>query len=71
MTPSMVHTAEPPTVARTSRLHDLARDALALLTGHPPEVRNRGKFFFLSPIYDGFYPVVPMDPHHEIARRSA
>jgi demethylmenaquinone methyltransferase/2-methoxy-6-polyprenyl-1,4-benzoquinol methylase len=69
MTLSMTRTAEPPTVARTSRLHDLTRDALALLTGHPPEVRNRVKFFLLSPIYDGFYRVVPMDPHLEIARR--
>ena len=50
-------------------LANLARDALALLTGHPPEVRNRIKFFLLSPIYDGFYRVVPMDPHREIARR--
>jgi len=48
MTLSM--TAEPPTVGGTSRLHDLARDALALLTGHPPEVRNRVKFSLLSPI---------------------
>jgi demethylmenaquinone methyltransferase/2-methoxy-6-polyprenyl-1,4-benzoquinol methylase len=69
MTLSMMHTAEPPTGVRTSGLRALARDALALLTGHPPEVRNRVKFFLLSPIYDGFYRVVPMDPHHEIARR--
>lgn len=54
---------------RASQLIDLTHDALALLTGHPPEVRNRVKFFLLSPIYDGFYRVVPMDPHHEIARR--
>lgn len=52
-----------------SRRQDLARDAIALLTGNPPEVRNRFKFFLLSPIYDGFYRVVPMDPHHEIERR--
>ena len=69
MTLSMPHTAEPLTGVRTSWLQALARDALALLTGHPPEVRNRVKFFLLSPIYDGFYRVVPMDPHHEIARR--
>lgn len=56
-------------VVRTSHLHDLALGTLALLTGHPPEVRNRVKFFILSPIYDGFYRVVPMDPHREIARR--
>ncbi len=55
--------------ARTSRLRDLGRDVVALLTGNPPEVRNRLKFFLLSPIYDGFYGVVPMDPHHEIERR--
>jgi demethylmenaquinone methyltransferase/2-methoxy-6-polyprenyl-1,4-benzoquinol methylase len=53
----------------TGQLQRLGRDAIALLTGRPPEVRNRVKFFLLSPIYDGFYRVVPMDPHHEIERR--
>lgn len=51
------------------QLGKLVRDAVALCTGHPPEVRNRLKFFLLSPIYDGFYRVVPMDPHREIERR--
>ena len=54
------------------QLQRLARDAVALLTGNPPEVRNRLKFFLfflLSPIYDGFYRVVPIDPHHAIERR--
>jgi SAM-dependent methyltransferase len=69
MTPTMPSTAGRFMLARTSRLQDLARDAIALLTGRPPEVRNRIKFFLLSPIYDGFYRVVPMDPHHEIERR--
>jgi demethylmenaquinone methyltransferase/2-methoxy-6-polyprenyl-1,4-benzoquinol methylase len=50
-------------------LGQLARNFIALCTGHPPEVRNRLKFLLLSPIYDGFYRVVPIDPHHEIARR--
>lgn len=53
----------------TARRRELARAAIALLTGNPPEVRNRVKFFLLSPIYDGFYRVVPMNPHHEIERR--
>jgi demethylmenaquinone methyltransferase/2-methoxy-6-polyprenyl-1,4-benzoquinol methylase len=60
---------EGPPIVRTSRLQNLARNGLALLTGHPPEVRNRVKFFLLSPIYDGFYRVAPMDPHREIGRR--
>jgi demethylmenaquinone methyltransferase/2-methoxy-6-polyprenyl-1,4-benzoquinol methylase len=32
-------------------------------------MRNRLKFFLLSPIYDAFYRIVPMDPHHAIERR--
>lgn len=47
----------------------IVRDAGDLLTGRRPEVRNRLKFLLLSPIYDGFYRVVPVDPHHEIERR--
>jgi demethylmenaquinone methyltransferase/2-methoxy-6-polyprenyl-1,4-benzoquinol methylase len=46
-----------------------ARDAVDLLAGRQPEVRNRLKFLLLSPIYDAFYVVVPVDPHREIARR--
>ena len=65
----MASMSERPVAARTVRFQDLVRDAIALLTGSPPEVRNRLKFFLLSPIYDGFYRVVPMDPHHEIERR--
>jgi demethylmenaquinone methyltransferase / 2-methoxy-6-polyprenyl-1,4-benzoquinol methylase len=53
----------------TNRIGQLMRSVVALCTGHPPEIRNRLKFFLLSPIYDGFYRVVPMDPHHEIERR--
>jgi demethylmenaquinone methyltransferase / 2-methoxy-6-polyprenyl-1,4-benzoquinol methylase len=53
----------------TSRLATCARAAVALLTGRPPEVRNRVKFWLLSPIYDGFYRVLSFDPHREIARR--
>lgn len=44
----------------------LARDAVDLLTGRRPEVRNRVKFFLLSPIYDGFYRCLRLDPHHAI-----
>jgi hypothetical protein len=38
---------------------------------HRPLARgaNRVKFFLLSPICDGLYRVVPIDPHHEIERR--
>ena len=54
---------------RDTSLRKLARTAVAVCTGHPPEVRNRLKFFLLSPIYDGFYRVVPIDPHSEIDRR--
>ena len=53
------------------RLRQLARDLIALCTGNPPEVRNRLKFLVLSPVYDAFYTIVPMDPHHEIERRLA
>ena len=49
----------------------LAADLLAFVTGSPPEVRNRVKFYLLSPIYDGFYRVFPASPHAEIARRLA
>ncbi len=51
------------------RLVSLAQHALALLTGNPPTVRNRVKFYLLGPCYDGFYRVVPIDPHQQIARR--
>lgn len=47
----------------------LARDAVDLLAGRRPEVRNRLKFLLLSPIYDAFYVIVPVDPHREIERR--
>lgn len=65
----MENDGKPPDVAMTDRLGNLARDVIALLTGRPPEVRNRVKFFLLSPIYDGFYYLVPIGPHREIARR--
>jgi ubiquinone/menaquinone biosynthesis C-methylase UbiE len=47
----------------------LGRDLVDLVTGRRPEVRNRVKFFLLSPIYDGFYRFLPADPHAEIERR--
>jgi SAM-dependent methyltransferase len=40
-----------------------------LATGRRPEARNRVKFWVLSPIYDGFYWLVPIDPHGAIAAR--
>ena len=49
----------------------LARDLVDLVIGHRPEVRNRVKFFLLSPIYDGFYRFLPVDPHAEIEQRIA
>ncbi len=52
-----------------ARIDRWARDALDLIAGRRPELRNRIKFLLLSPIYDAFYVVVPMDPHGEIARR--
>lgn len=55
MKAAMERNAERPTAAMTGRLRDLVGAAIALLTGNPPEVRNRVKFFLLSPIYDGFY----------------
>ena len=69
MNPRMESDAQAPAAPRSRRLHDLARAVLALFTGHPPEVRNRIKFVLLSPIYDVFYRLVPIDPHREIARR--
>ena len=69
MTRSVDGDAQRPVVTMAEWFGRLARDAIALLTGRPPEIRNRIKFFLLSPIYDGFYRVVPMDPHHEIERR--
>jgi demethylmenaquinone methyltransferase/2-methoxy-6-polyprenyl-1,4-benzoquinol methylase len=39
------------------------------VTDRRPALRNRVKFLLLSPIYDGFYRVLPLDPHGEIARR--
>jgi len=51
------------------RLASLGHHTMALLTGNPPEVRNRVKFYLLSPCYDAFYRVVPIDPHRQIARR--
>ena len=47
----------------------LAQDAVDLLTGRRPEVRNRVKFFLLSPIYDGFYRWLPLDPHRALEQR--
>ena len=49
----------------------LARDAVDLLTGRRPEVRNRVKFFLLSPIYDGFYRCLRLDPHRAIEAKLA
>jgi demethylmenaquinone methyltransferase/2-methoxy-6-polyprenyl-1,4-benzoquinol methylase len=49
----------------------LARDLGDFVTGRRPEVRNRVKFFLLSPLYDGFYRFLPASPHAEIARRIA
>lgn len=69
MEPSVGAPAESLLSRTTGQLQRLARNASALLTGNPPEVRNRIKFFLLSPIYDGFYRVVSMDPHHAIERR--
>ncbi len=46
-----------------------AHAAVDLITGRRAEVRNRLKFLLLSPIYDAFYVVVPVDPHGEITRR--
>jgi demethylmenaquinone methyltransferase/2-methoxy-6-polyprenyl-1,4-benzoquinol methylase len=48
-----------------------ARDLGDFITGRRPEVRNRVKFFLLSPLYDGFYRFLPASPHAEIARRIA
>ena len=48
----------------------LGRALVDFVTGRP-EVRNRVKFFLLSPIYDGFYRLFPENPHAEIARRIA
>jgi demethylmenaquinone methyltransferase/2-methoxy-6-polyprenyl-1,4-benzoquinol methylase len=56
-------------MGRLAALERLARDAADLLGGGRPEVRNRLKFLLLSPIYDGFYRVVPIAPHGEIERR--
>lgn len=47
----------------------LVRDAVDLLTGRRPELRNRVKFFLLSPIYDGFYRWLPLDPHRALDQR--
>src|SRR5262245_56812777 len=47
----------------------LVRDAVDLLTGRRPELRNRVKFFLLSPIYDGFYRWLPLDPHRALEQR--
>jgi SAM-dependent methyltransferase len=49
----------------------LARDAVDLVTGRRPEVRNRVKFFLLSPIYDGFYRCLGLDPHRAIEAKLA
>lgn len=39
------------------------------MTGRRPEVRNRVKFLLLSPVYDGFYPLLGFDPHGAIEQR--
>jgi ubiquinone/menaquinone biosynthesis C-methylase UbiE len=49
----------------------LARDAVDLVIGRRPEVRNRVKFFLLSPIYDGFYRCLGLDPHRAIEAKLA
>jgi SAM-dependent methyltransferase len=49
----------------------LGRDLSDFVTGRRPEIRNRVKFFLLSPIYDGFYRLLPANPHAEIARKIA
>jgi demethylmenaquinone methyltransferase/2-methoxy-6-polyprenyl-1,4-benzoquinol methylase len=49
----------------------LGRDLVDLVTGRRPEVRNRVKFFLLSPIYDGFYRFLPGNPHAEILQQIA
>jgi demethylmenaquinone methyltransferase/2-methoxy-6-polyprenyl-1,4-benzoquinol methylase len=65
----MAADAPPPAASGSVSPRTLAEAAVALVTGDPPEVRNRVKFFLLSPIYDGFYRIVPIDPHHAIERR--
>jgi SAM-dependent methyltransferase len=47
----------------------IGRWARDLVAGWRPEVRNRLKFLLLSPIYDAFYVVLPIDPHGELTRR--
>jgi demethylmenaquinone methyltransferase/2-methoxy-6-polyprenyl-1,4-benzoquinol methylase len=47
----------------------LVRDTIDLLRGRRPELRNRVKFFVLSPIYDGFYRWLPLDPHRALEQR--
>jgi demethylmenaquinone methyltransferase/2-methoxy-6-polyprenyl-1,4-benzoquinol methylase len=49
----------------------LASDAVDFVTGRRPELRNRVKFFLLSPIYDGFYRWLGFDPHPAIETRLA
>jgi len=49
----------------------IARDVVDLVTGRRPGVRNRVKFFLLSPIYDGFYRFLPASLHTEIVHRIA
>jgi demethylmenaquinone methyltransferase/2-methoxy-6-polyprenyl-1,4-benzoquinol methylase len=49
----------------------LARDAVDFFTGRRPEVRNRVKFFLISPIYDGFYRWLQLDPHRAIETKLA
>jgi demethylmenaquinone methyltransferase / 2-methoxy-6-polyprenyl-1,4-benzoquinol methylase len=46
-----------------------ARDLVDVLTGRRPELRNRLKFFLLTPIYDAIFRLLPANPHAEIARR--
>jgi hypothetical protein len=47
----------------------LGRDLSDFVTGRRPELRNREKFFLLSPGYEGFSTGSwPANPHAEIAR---
>jgi len=52
-----------------ARIEGWVRDAVDVVTGRRPDLRNRIKFLLLSPIYDAFYVVVPVDPHGALARR--
>jgi demethylmenaquinone methyltransferase/2-methoxy-6-polyprenyl-1,4-benzoquinol methylase len=57
-----------PLAGPVDRAWQFVRAAGAALGGGDPALRNRVKFLLLSPIYDGFYRVVPVDPHQAIER---